>query len=118
MASRFRIFRRPIASSPENVTNFTKAAVALHNFLILDKGYCPQGYADYRIDNEIRQGDWRKEIEGNQGLIDIPRTGSNNYSGDAKEVRDNLCKYFNSDQGAVPWQWNHIQRTLDNFDRE
>ncbi|XP_065058577.1 uncharacterized protein LOC135686303 [Rhopilema esculentum] len=50
MASRFRIFRRPIISSPKKVTPFTKAVVALHNFLIADNGYCPMGLADTDVE--------------------------------------------------------------------
>ena len=33
LASRWRIFQWPIISDPENVVTYTKAAVALHNFL-------------------------------------------------------------------------------------
>ena len=36
MATRFRIFRRPIIVHVENVKNITKAAVALHNFLLAE----------------------------------------------------------------------------------
>ena len=96
MASRFRVFRRPIASKPENVIKKTKAAVALHNYLIQDNGYCPVGYTD------ASNGQWRQEIDSYLGLVDIERTSSNNYGGDAKTVRDNFCKYFNSSSGAVP----------------
>ena len=55
MASRFRIFRRPIISTPENVKNIVKAAVALHNFLLYDNGYCTNGL----FDTDNRPGDWR-----------------------------------------------------------
>ena len=33
LASRWRIFRRPILATPDRVVSFTKAAIALHNFL-------------------------------------------------------------------------------------
>ena len=33
LALRWRIFRRPIIADPERVVAYTKAAIALHNFL-------------------------------------------------------------------------------------
>ena len=33
MATKFRIFRRPIMANPDEVTNITKAACSLHNYL-------------------------------------------------------------------------------------
>ena len=114
MASRFRIFRRPIISTPENVKNIVKAAVALHNFLLYDNGYGTNGL----LDTDNRPGDWRKEIQGYQGLVDITLAGSNNYTKDAKEVRDTLKDYFNSASGATSWQSDYIHYTLSYFDRE
>ena len=115
MASRFRIFHRPINSRPEYVKNIVKAAVALHNFLIDDNGYCSNGLAD----TNNRPGDWRTEIQGCQGLINISQlSGSNNYAKDAKMVRDNFKDYFISNAGAVEWQSEHIHKSIDFFDEE
>ena len=38
LASRFRIFRRPIIGKIENIKHITKAAVIIHNFLMERKG--------------------------------------------------------------------------------
>jgi hypothetical protein len=48
LAARWRIFRRPIIAHPDNVTWFTKAAIALHNFLrtLEPSSYCPSGFVD------------------------------------------------------------------------
>ena len=35
---------------------------------------------------------------------------------DAKEVRNNFCEYFNSEQGSVSWQTSMVTQTSDNFD--
>ena len=40
------------------------------------------------------------------GLGAIKRVGSNNYSEEAKEVRNAFCNYFSSKEGKVPWQWH------------
>ena len=115
MSSRLRIFRRPINSKPENVKEIVKAAVALHNFLIEGNGYCTKGL----IDTDTRPGEWRKEAEGNQGLVNITRnTGSNNYTKDAKTVRNDFKDYFLTESGAVEWQLNHIRKNIYHFDEE
>ena len=48
LASRFRIFRRPIIAQVETVESITKACVALHNYLMKrstsdENRYCPPG---------------------------------------------------------------------------
>ena len=48
LASRWRIFRRPIIADPDHIVTYTKAAVALHNFLRTTESsvYCPPGFLD------------------------------------------------------------------------
>ena len=52
LATRFRIFRRPILSCLETVENVTKACVALHNYLMANKNFgetnscCPNGISN------------------------------------------------------------------------
>ena len=62
--SRWRIFRRPIIAEPERAVIYTKAAIALHNYLRTTESssYCPPGF----IDNEdgmgnVVPGSWRDE---------------------------------------------------------
>eukprot|EP00795_Rhopilema_esculentum_P004036 gene4036-20211_t len=118
LTARFRIFSRPINAKVEHVESCTKASVALHNYLMKSKKfknsqYCPEGFADIDGTCNQRQGDWRRIVEGDTGLAPVSRIGSNNYSKEAKRVRDLFCQYFNSEAGQVPWQWEiiHAKRT-------
>ena len=122
-ASRFRIFRRPIIASVDTVILITQAVVALHNFLMKSQrvngeyNYCPHGFAD--IDNCRGQtsGNWRTETQGFTGLTPISSSSSsNNYTRNAKNVREDFKDYFNSSEGAVSWQWEYVNRTSDPFD--
>ena len=117
LATKFRIFRRPIIAKPEKVTKITQAACALHNYLKISeircpvsaRVYCPPGYIDQEDQHgNIVPGDWR-----NQGseLCSISQASSNMHSKPAAEVRDNMMSYFNLPTGAVPWQKDHINST-------
>ena len=111
--SRFRIFRRPIIAKVQNVVKVTKAVVMLHNYLLTEEdSYCPPGFADAVSCGRISHGSWRKEKVSSCGLLDVDRIGSNNYTYEAKEVRDILCNYFSSEIGAVSWQWSIINGTV------
>lgn len=50
------------------------------------------------------QAEWRQNGPGMGGLL--PQ-GGNRTTLEARDVRDELCDYFNSD-GQVPWQWNAV----------
>ena len=54
----------------------------------------------------------------NEGMVSIPRTGSNNYSKSAKDTRDDFKELFNSQQGAVNWLMDMVTRTLHAFDEQ
>ncbi|XP_057294673.1 uncharacterized protein LOC130623210 [Hydractinia symbiolongicarpus] len=92
-ASRFRIFRRSIIGTVKHVTEITKAAVALHNFLMDDrKMYCPSGFGDCVTNGMLKEGSWRDEENFQGALLDIKRVSSNNFTLEAKEVRDSFCE--------------------------
>ena len=57
--------------------------------------------------HEVRPGEWRKEGRGT-GMQHLGRQGSNNYTTSAKQICENLCTYYNSRAGAIPWQDNMI----------
>ena len=117
LASRFRIFRRPIIAKIENIRHITKAAVILHNFLMRRKErgtYCPPDYVDQA--QGTLPGRWRVEASGVQGLTVLGIQGSNNFSRIAKEVRNDFKDLFNSPQGEVSWQNHVVQSTSDPFD--
>ena len=62
LAVRWRIFRRPIIAQPGNVVLYTKATIALHNFLstLEPAAYCPPGLTDSKDrDGNIITGSWR-----------------------------------------------------------
>ena len=79
LAARWRILRRPIIASPENAVIFTKAAIALHNFLRTTESsvYCPPGFTDAEDGTgNVVEGSWRNEV-GSEGLQRPGRVGSN-----------------------------------------
>ena len=70
LAARCRIFRKSIVAREEVVINVTKAAVALHNFLMCGREfeperfrYCPSGFVDHETPEGIQEGRWRRETE-------------------------------------------------------
>ena len=69
----------------------------------LNYSYCPTSYADRDTRSGVTAGDWRKE-DSIDGLQPISPQGSNNYSREAKEVRDDFKNYFCSE--TVLWIGN------------
>ena len=113
LSAKWRIFRRPIRASPDTVESIIKATVCLHNFLRLtdNANYTPKGFCDSKDGyGKIIDGDWRNIIE-NEGSAfqSISRIGSNNYGFDAKAVRNQFETYFNSPEGSVSWQLDHVR---------
>ena len=114
LASKFRVFRRPIIAKPEKVNKIVQAACVLHNYLKIteihcrasERIYCPSGYID-REDSQgnIIPGDWRTH---SYELHSVSQVGSNMYSRSAAEMREAVMAYFNSPAGCVPWQQQHI----------
>lgn len=108
LVSKFRIFERPIALSPQKVTSVVKAATALHNWL--RKSSAATFIALGLVDTEdletghITLGSWRNE---QSALHRLQHQGSNNYSRQASDVREKYVDYFFTN-GAVPWQLNKI----------
>jgi len=96
LATRFRIFRRPIIAGVEKIIAITKASVALHNYLITEESqtYIPENPNEIMAEGEIK------------GLKTIPKQGSNNCATFAKDVRNRFKEYFNSNEGAVSWQYD------------
>lgn len=122
MASRFRIFRRPIVARTEVVIAVTKASTVLHNYLMHGKEfesqyqYCPPEMVDVETMRGERPGSWRN-MEQSGGLLPLPGNfGSNNYSTDAKVVRENFRDFFSEGNGQVPWQVEYVTSVHNNFD--
>lgn len=93
LATRFRIFRRPIIAGVEKITAITKASVALHNYLITEENqrYIPEN-------SEL------VSPEDVTGLQKVSAQGSNNSPMSAKKIRNQFKTYFSSPEGVVSWQ--------------
>ena len=82
LAARWRIFKRPIIAEPTRAIVYTKAAIALHNYLRTTESsvYCPPGFADAEdgIGNVV-DGSWREELSSAAGLTSMSRVGSNRF---------------------------------------
>ncbi|XP_065673860.1 putative nuclease HARBI1 [Hydra vulgaris] len=106
LAARCRIFRKPIIANKITVINVTKAATALHNYLMHGRQFeplnqhCPFGFVDCEISSGLLAGEWRSNVSNYQGITTLQKQlGSNNYSRDAKAVRELFRDFFNSPQG-------------------
>ena len=112
LAARWRIFRRPIIAAPDNAVIFTKAAIALHNYLRTNESsvYCPPGFTDAEDGaGHLLRGNWRHEVDDG-GLSRIGQIGGNRSSRSAAEVRDMYRDYFMTPEGEVTWQYHHVNR--------
>ena len=113
LAARWRIFHRPMIATIDHVVSYTKAAIALHNYLQTTESsvYCPTGFSDIEDSNgDVTEGSWREEPAA-QGLEPVSRVGSNRYSLTAAAIRDTFKDYFSSPAGKVSWQYRHVNRT-------
>ena len=94
---------------PEKIESIVIACCSLHNFLRSRDGahsvYTPQGSLDMEDPDahQIVPGEW---CQGHEpcGLYPFPRQHGNRHSNSAKELRDYLRDFFNSEDGAVSWQ--------------
>lgn len=89
LCSRFRVFGRAIALSPDKVEIVVMAACCLHNYLLRN----PVSASQYLPDDTSSTSD----------LQAMARQGSNRSSNAAIAVRDTLCNYF-VNEGSVTWQ--------------
>ena len=117
MVSKFRIFRRPMITNVDKVVKVTKACVALHNFLMKtnnanSNGYCPANYVDTDGPSGERPGDWRREENSSFALQPLNNAGSNNYSRNAKQIREDFTNYFLSTEGSLNWQLERVTRII------
>ena len=99
--SRFRVLHRLILAKPTTVISITKAIVALHNFLMSLNSNDNTAIVHLAslikitLQELLRMNGERTEKENILGLRDIEHLSSNNYSKNAKEIRDSFKRYFN-----------------------
>ena len=83
LAARWRIFRRPIIAEPSRAVVYTKAAVALYNYLRTTESsvYCPPGFTDGEDGSgNTLAGSWRGDTDCNSGMATVSRVESNRYA--------------------------------------
>ncbi|KAJ8034381.1 Protein ALP1-like [Holothuria leucospilota] len=106
LSNRFRVFLKPIALTPDKVDAVVMASCALHNMLRTEapSSYILCGDVEDHASHEITQGTWR--LAGSLPAARLSSRRSATQS--AKTLRDAFCRYFNSDEGSVPWQEDMI----------
>jgi len=105
------VLTKTIDSSPDAATLMTYACCCLHNWLLAEKD------ADYaRLEPKhrpppppVQQG--KKHLSQHTSMDGIERTGSNNHTKAAVNVRDRLVDYFNR-EGALDWQLDRVASGL------
>jgi len=112
LATRWRIFRRPVIAKPDNIVHMVKAACVLHNYLQKNNRqamYCPADVVDtYDDDGNLIPGAWRQE---GQGTLLPRRVHANRHGQKAAEVREMFAEYFLSATGEVSWQKKCVSST-------
>ena len=106
LTAKWRLLHKPIIGERENIMKIVKAMCVLHNIVKTKELaiYTPAGYVD-NGDNE--NGQWR--AQGHQ-LEDIGHQGARNSNVDAITMRNEYCRYFNSENGRLSWQDDYINR--------
>ncbi|KAJ8914321.1 hypothetical protein NQ315_011308 [Exocentrus adspersus] len=109
LAAKWRIYRKPMICDVSTAENIVKSTVCLHNFINKNDRegqYVAPGYVDYENSSgDVIHGAWRKELQNENALRNISRTGANTFGRNAGHVRDMFAEYF-CNEGAIPWQWN------------
>lgn len=105
LASRFRIFGKPIEVQLATADLVVKCACTIHNWLRITSttNYCPKGCFDCEDTDSgvVIPGTWRSEST-ELPSIGKPRTGRKNTK-EASERRNRFMNHFVG-AGSVPWQ--------------
>ncbi|XP_061597942.1 uncharacterized protein LOC133461167 [Cololabis saira] len=107
LANRFRVFQTTInIQDTAKVEDIVLSCCALHNFLRTEsRDLYMAGIVDQEgPDHDTVPGRWREDPELRQASL--PHT--TNATTRAEQHRDELCRYFISDAGAVHFQWGKI----------
>lgn len=99
LSARFRVFRKPIALTPEKVTVITMTSILLHNFLMNSQTsrplYNPPGTMGQYDDsgNLIQEGNWRQVVDRHCAIRPIARV-ARRPAMTAQKIRDEFANYF------------------------
>ena len=106
MANRFRCLHSPLTQKLAYIRRIVAACVVLHNLIRHRFPHDQYRYGDVPGANgRVIPGQWRN------GLIwhDVDNVRAPNVDTRvAKRARLTLKKYFNSNVGAIPWQYDRI----------
>ena len=111
LTSGFAVFQKSIPLEPEKVEKVVLASCVLHNFLRLRplsrNIYSPPQYIDRENceNGLIIEAEWRQVHTDN--LRGLSQQGSNRSTVEAREMREEICDYVNTN-GQVPCQWNAV----------
>ena len=87
---------------PENVITIVAAACVLHNYILTQNPIINAASIDREdpVTHEVLPGDWHEAGD----LTPLEPLRGNTALKRAKQQRDYLLQYYNSDVGAVSWQ--------------
>ena len=114
LSAQWRIFQKPIRATVKHVESYILACLALHNYLRQTKnaGYCPSGFTDSEDNGgSLIPGEWRSLNNRNNAFEDLSRTHRSRVGSEALEIRSELKRYMNSQDGSLSWQVDYIRRT-------
>ncbi|XP_016658258.1 protein ALP1-like isoform X2 [Acyrthosiphon pisum] len=106
MASKWRVFRKPIIARRNTVEAITKAAVVLHNFIKMSENNAGVRYYSGPLDIEPDEDNRWATLEMG-ALRPVNQLGTNTYSANAKIIRNKLKDHF-SGEGAVAFQYERL----------
>lgn len=100
LASRFRVFRKPILLAPQTTVKLIKASCALHNW-IRKRNSVSSISVDIE-DNEsgcIIPGSWRNNLEP-EGIVPLRATQERNFISEAREKKGKISGLFYSGRSS------------------
>jgi len=103
MATRWRIYQKPMNTSLATTEAIVQATICLHNFMMMRDRCCDDSFVN-SVNCNIVANIVRENIPQTNAIQNYQNTSPNNYSRQAAEIRDRFTEYFMT-EGAVPWQW-------------
>lgn len=113
LVSRWRILHKPLAQKLSTVEKIVQAVTCLHNYIIttntINNQYLYDGMVDQEdVNGEIIPGNWRNVVGENGFINPLGRIGANIGTAAAIRQRETLARYFVSEEGNLPQQWERI----------